>query len=90
MLILLWLLQGLDILTTLFALKRGGVEENDILAWFFKRFGAKNTLVYAKIGFAAFVYWLYSIGQLNEQFIWGLCGCYTALIVWNVVQIKKQ
>ena len=83
-------LQVGDILTTMYAFHRGGIEVNPLLARLFKRHDPMWVLVGAKLAFLVFVAVLMKIGLLPLWVIQALCAGYAALLAWNGYQIAKM
>jgi hypothetical protein len=77
-------LQGLDIWSTLTALKLGGREVNPILAKLFERFDPLATMVAVKLLGVWALWWL------DNYFVTGLlCAVYLYVVDRNLAVVKK-
>ncbi len=77
-------LQGLDIWSTLTALKLGGREVNPILAKLFERYDPLATMVAVKLAGVWALWWL------DNYFVTGLlCAVYLWVVDRNLAVVKK-
>jgi hypothetical protein len=77
-------LQGLDIWTTLKALKLGGREVNPVLAKLFEKFDPLATMVAVKL------LGVWALWYLDNYFITGLlCAVYLLVVDRNLAVVKK-
>lgn len=85
---ILLVLQVLDIISTVLALRRPGtVEANPLLAPLFKRFGALPTLLVVKSAVCA-LFWQYRT-DLSMWLLLSLCAGYAYVVVNNFIIVLR-
>ena len=77
---LLWILNGLDVLTTTMVLDRGGSEANPLMAPFANSWWQMGLIKYLVIG-------LYSALRPPRWVTVTLCVWYTLVVGWNFSQL---
>ena len=73
-------LQGLDLLTTLFAFHMGALEANPLVAHLVARFGGFRGVIISKLAAIA-------IAMGVKRLIWVVNIFYAIIIVWNAIVI---
>lgn len=84
LLIFFIVLQGLDMYTTIIALKQGGRELNPLLAWLFKHFSPLSTMIVVKTIAVAALVW---IDSFYANII--SCAIYSWVVINNFGVIRK-
>lgn len=82
------LLNLVDVMTTVEALRRGGYEANPIARWFLERLGVAGLFLLKYLGMATVVLLGALMGNL-EGSIWVNNAVLGGVATWNSVQILK-
>jgi hypothetical protein len=80
MMLLLWLLNAADVLTTRLVIEGGGVETNPLVASFA---GSTWQLTLVKVA----VLGAFTLLRPPPLYVTVLCGVYTGVVAWNVTQL---
>lgn len=85
---LLIILQALDLLTTVIALRNPKLKEgNGLLKPLMDKFGVLNVLVTVKLGFIGLLYW--TAPQVPVEILYLLCAFYV-WVVWNNIKLIQK
>jgi len=76
----------MDVVLTLYALKRGGAEGNPLVNWLMRKFGVEPGLVGAKAVALGIVFYALPTAAIYMPLA---CLLYVGVVVWNVYHISK-
>ena len=89
--ILICILQVLDVVTTLYCLRKGiGTEANPVMRKLIEKLGSPAVaLVVTKVPLVAVLAWAASQGTVSTEVLWG-CAAISALVAANNLWVIKR